>query len=705
MPSKERPAIYSSEIGKEAESRRLSLSEQQKHAVRRITLGVESVDETVRQMAQEDVVKTLENGNPLNRLITDEKGETVGYIACEDFVPHEAYIKYLATASGTGRNPFREIPAFLEYAKKQGYTKLNFHGWNERLNRVMERYGFNRLRTDSWADLRADFYEATLAEQKTTEQINEERKSAFEDKYIQKINKQYEQILAGFSQDNRAKKETAISKAYNTLSGRLQTQAVWPEDFNFGDLQKTVLKLKLARHFQQNETIDLNNLFDAVTETPKFINNDSGSLHRLLEVHEEKTLQKIAEIRKQRAEMTGGKEESNPYEALFTTASGKYYLARLLNMPHLQEESEYMRNCVGTSDSYVNRIKKGEIEILSFRNVPKFNRRTNQLEGDTPILTIEYDVKNGIINQVKKADDEYLSPSDPYLKDVLDAFKQLRATQSDAGKPREVRKINSSELNNFKVRPYHILTDQGEVHFRDINMDVNPLILKSGTMELTSDISQKDAAKLMRIFENVDIEPSKIARTPQEINETTKAYVGPLERDIFNTIQQFGVEHIYTSFPEGKIHRYEVELGGKSKNELIKELKQKNIYVSDWANQLLDSKDFQVLKKTEHADLVRLTVKDLGFDNGATIDEIFKKAIELGMELCPPEVGPQLRLSYTGTDWMLIGMKQISDRGGNPHVFYLHSDAAVLKLNASHAKPEIGWTSVDGFVFRLRPSA
>jgi len=97
------------------------------------------------------VIHTLENGHPLDRIIDDEEGKTAGYIACEDFVPHEAYIKYMGTNGEVGRNLFREVPAFFEYAIAQGYTKLNFHGWNKRLNHILERFGFERLRTDNMA--------------------------------------------------------------------------------------------------------------------------------------------------------------------------------------------------------------------------------------------------------------------------------------------------------------------------------------------------------------------------------------------------------------------------------------------------------------------------------------------------------------------------------------------------------------------------
>ena len=202
----------------------------------------------------------------------------------------------------------------------------------------------------------------------------------------------------------------------------------------------------------------------------------------------------------------------------------------------------------------------------------------------------------------------------------------------------------------------------------------------------------------------------QIARTPADIIEHTKAYVGPLvNRDergksipFFQIIREYNIEHIYTSFPEGKLHRYQTEIGGTSKDELKAELKEEKIYSSDWANLLLEHKDFTVLQSTEQADLVCLTVADLGFSGGATTDEIYKKAEELGLELCPAEVGPHLRLSYSGGDLMYIAMKPITDRGGDPAVFGLYRAVDVLKLSARNGGPDRGWGADRGFVFLLR---
>ena len=196
----------------------------------------------------------------------------------------------------------------------------------------------------------------------------------------------------------------------------------------------------------------------------------------------------------------------------------------------------------------------------------------------------------------------------------------------------------------------------------------------------------------------LDCLPEEIAWEQSDINPNTKAYIGPLFPNVFQT----NLEHIYTSFPEGKITRYQTEIGGKTKDQIKAELKEKNIYVSDWANQLMEKEDFTILQSTETADLVRLTVKDLGFPDGATTDEIYQKATELGLELCPAEVGPRLRLSYQGSDWMYIGMKQISDRGGYPVVFSLACDDAGLRLHGSDARPPNRRRSYGPFVFLLR---
>ena len=200
----------------------------------------------------------------------------------------------------------------------------------------------------------------------------------------------------------------------------------------------------------------------------------------------------------------------------------------------------------------------------------------------------------------------------------------------------------------------------------------------------------------------LDCRSEEIAWYQDQIGPDTKAYIGPLFYGIFQT----GIEQIYTAFPEARIHRSALEIGGKTTKELEQELRENKINISSYAQDMLQSKDFTTLNNPEQIELVRLKVRDLGFESGATTDEIYRRAEELGLELCPAEVGPDLRLKYTEqplNEWFLVAMKQISDRDGGLRVFDLGRGVDGLWLGGDWARPGGGWDPEGGFVFRLRP--
>jgi len=196
----------------------------------------------------------------------------------------------------------------------------------------------------------------------------------------------------------------------------------------------------------------------------------------------------------------------------------------------------------------------------------------------------------------------------------------------------------------------------------------------------------------------------QIAHSPREITKDTRVYLGKLEPGIFELAQLYSIENIYTSFPEGNIRRQEIEIGGKNAEALKKELEKNKIKTSNYANDILASKDFTTLENSENITLVRLKVRDLGFEQGAITDEVYEKANDLGLELCPAEIGPCLRLKYTDqpmNEWLLIGMKQITPRDGSPLIFDLERREDGLWLCGAWALPDDGWRPARGFVFRL----
>jgi len=61
-------------------------------------------------------------------------------------------------------------------------------------------------------------------------------------------------------------------------------------------------------------------------------------------------------------------------------------------------------------------------------------------------------------------------------------------------------------------------------------------------------------------------EKSQIARSVSQIRPDTKAYVGKLVPGLFDLLQQSKIEHVYTSFPEGKIRKEKNGIGDSARN-------------------------------------------------------------------------------------------------------------------------------------------
>lgn len=285
----------------------------------------------------------------------------------------------------------------------------------------------------------------------------------------------------------------------------------------------------------------------------------------------------------------------------------------------------------------------------------------------------------------------------PIVQEKLNEFPDGARYEKKAG---DMKKLTAIEK---KIESNELLTKDDLVFLYEIDNKIEGFGYQKDP-RITEILNKRDPKEDAPIV--FDCTPSQIATAQNEITENTKAYIGPLFPGIFKK----NIEHLYTSFPEGKVKTFETKIDGKTKEELEKELKEKNITVGDYAQQLLDSDDFKDSVKLsknniEDIDLVRLTVGDLGFSNGATMDEIYKRAEDFGLELCPPEVGPQLRLSYSGDEYLNIGMKQIAGRGGDPCVFGLDGDAGGLWLGTRFAEPARRWRADCGFVFRTRKDA
>jgi hypothetical protein len=104
-------------------------------------------------------------------------------------------------------------------------------------------------------------------------------------------------------------------------------------------------------------------------------------------------------------------------------------------------------------------------------------------------------------------------------------------------------------------------------------------------------------------------------------------------------------------------------------------------------------------------DLVVVSVAELGFPDGATLKDIYAKAKTFDLELCPCEVGPQLRLQYMDQpngEWLLVAMEPITDSDGDPRVFDVGRGGRGRWLRARYGYPGIVWSGSSRWVFVRR---
>lgn len=287
---------------------------------------------------------------------------------------------------------------------------------------------------------------------------------------------------------------------------------------------------------------------------------------------------------------------------------------------------------------------------------------------------------------------------DPYVGDVL-AKKLEEFPDRDQYFKKEADMKKLTEIDR-KTNRGQSLTREDLVFLYEIDNKIEGFGYERDPRikELRSQRNKEE--DMLTIF---NCEKSQIAHSIGEINKDTKAYVGTLTPGIFDFIRKYNVEHVYTSFPEGKIRRETLEIGGKTAKQLEQELKQANIHINDYAEDMLHSRNFTTLPNPETLDTVRLKAADLGLSGILTIDQVYAKVIELELELVPAEAGVHYRLknrTQQRYDCLYMGMKQIAD-----HVFELNCNDDGLCLDSDWMDTSYWWNPNNEFMVALRPLA
>jgi hypothetical protein len=91
---------------------------------------------------------------------------------------------------------------------------------------------------------------------------------------------------------------------------------------------------------------------------------------------------------------------------------------------------------------------------------------------------------------------------------------------------------------------------------------------------------------------------------------------------------------------------HEIIIETNDKCKLFEMLKRSGIKLNAYAEMLLEHPLFTLPPSGKIYMTVEVAVHQLGFDQGASLPEIFEKAQILGYGLCPPGLAPFFRLTY-----------------------------------------------------------
>jgi hypothetical protein len=158
-----------------------------------------------------------------------------------------------------------------------------------------------------------------------------------------------------------------------------------------------------------------------------------------------------------------------------------------------------------------------------------------------------------------------------------------------------------------------------------------------------------------------------------------------------------------------------VQIGGQTKAELLDRLAANGVELNEAAKILFASERFIISEKRRSLSTVEVSIRDLGFPQGATFSDICISARRLGFGLCPLEVGPQLRLQFLDQPEGFLGKpvyqhrappgsitvasEILSEHDDFPKGFYLRRINGTLWLRGYRAGLEHTWDAEDCFLF------
>ena len=363
-----------------------------------------------------DVMKVLEHGHPMNRIIRDpETKEIQAYLWTEDYYDQSAennntekqlYIKYLCS-DGNISALHLEIKKFIKRAKKKKYKKILFDGYNERLNNILVKYfGFQKMSNNTSALDKRFFLDISSTFEKAIKYLETDNNASQvwnsldtqEQEHIrwllQKTSQQGQDlqvhnlygaldILKNNNVDlqslNSLKKLYNKSQYFNALSQQRSTSQEYAQD----------LLLYLQDH-NPSSSLDIEQYQDLIELIFSHINKPwlDSKIKEYLDQNEIIYPKDVVFTKT----FLSGLDTRTPFKKLASLdhPDYPYDLVLLLTKQELKKETDYLGHCVWDSDFYMEKIKNKQILVISLRD-----------SDGVAHWTLEYNIKNKSIVQFK----------------------------------------------------------------------------------------------------------------------------------------------------------------------------------------------------------------------------------------------------------------------------------------------------------------
>jgi hypothetical protein len=128
------------------------------------------------------------------------------------------------------------------------------------------------------------------------------------------------------------------------------------------------------------------------------------------------------------------------------------------------------------------------------------------------------------------------------------------------------------------------------------------------------------------------------------------------------------------------------------------------IKIGDVANEVLGRPAFSYVREKTDVELTVVSAAQLGVESESALVDVYGRARQIGLVLCPAEVGPQLRLDYRDQplgESLIIAMEPVSTHSGEPTILSLVNFGNGLALLGSDGRSEFMVPRDVRFVFAL----